>query len=123
MLNFSYGSILLKETIGDLITTPVWWYSRGLLRVLKSLRNHLMRFEYSLGLRLWIKNIGKPMYGQYDLAGKLISFFMRLVVLFGRSIMFLVYALFLLVFPLLWIAIPLIATEELIRVMIGLVAS
>ncbi|MDP3985727.1 MAG: hypothetical protein Q8P82_03100 [bacterium] len=120
MISLSYGTILIKETILDVVTTPVWWYSRGLLRVLKSLRNHLSGFERSLGLRLWIKNLGKPMYGQYDIAGKIISFFMRLAVLFARSVMFLLYALFLFSIAVAWVVVPVVVMEELIRVMIGI---
>ncbi|MEN9558024.1 MAG: hypothetical protein RL141_393 [Candidatus Parcubacteria bacterium] len=39
---------------------------------------------YALGI--WIRNFFVPMYGQYDWAGRLVSVFMRFVVLVGRGI-------------------------------------
>jgi len=37
-----------------------------------------------VGLRVWLKNLFAPMFGQTDWQGRLISFFMRLAVLGGR---------------------------------------
>lgn len=36
---------------------------------------------YALGLHIWLKVIFKPMYADYSLAGRAISFVMRLIIL------------------------------------------
>lgn len=40
----------------------------------------------SFGLKIWIENFFVPMYGQYDITGRLVSVFMRFIVLLGRLI-------------------------------------
>lgn len=40
----------------------------------------------NLGLTIWIKNLFVPMYGTADMTGKLISFFLRVVIITARSI-------------------------------------
>lgn len=108
----SVAKYLFGEVIGDVFYAPVWWYSRGFLKLLGGLRDRLVFFERSLGLRLWVHNLGKPMYGQYDVAGKLISFFMRFVVLFWKMIEFLFYLIFLVLWALAWLLLPLLVVWQ-----------
>lgn len=56
--------------------------------------------------RIWIRNFFVPMYGQYDLTGKLVSVFMRFFVLLGRGIAIAVEAIGYLVGLLIWMLIP-----------------
>src|SRR3989338_2171398 len=92
----SAGISILKyvfgELIGDVVYAPLWWYSRGFLWFLDRLRRQLISFERGVGFRFWIINLGKPMYGQYDIASKIISFFMRLFLLFVKFIQVIAYA-------------------------------
>ncbi len=59
-----------------------------------------------LGLDIWIKNLFKPMYGQRDIAGKIISFFMRLFQIIFRSFAFLGFSLFYVLLFLIYLALP-----------------
>ncbi len=79
------GHALLLAVL-DAITFPWWWYTRGLRRVLGWVGRTLRGWERAVGLRLWLKNLFVPMFGQTDWQGRIISFFMRLAVLFGRTL-------------------------------------
>ncbi len=96
------------ELIGDVLYAPLWWYGRGFIYFLDRLRARLIGFEHRIGLGFWISNLGKPMYGQYDLVSKIISFFIRLALLFAKLILFLGYLVWLLFLALLWLILPLI---------------
>ncbi len=97
------------EILWDIVYFPLWWYSKGLVRVgrycLGSAQQHLRR---RLALGIWLKNMFKPMYGDYTKEGRIISFFMRTVVLvwkLGAAVLWLVV---LVVIFLAWIALPLL---------------
>lgn len=77
---------LCLESLLDILYFPVWWYSRGLLMVLKASGEWIKAGNRTLAPGLWLQNIFVPMYGQYDFTGKAISFFMRLVQVIFRSI-------------------------------------
>ena len=89
--NFATYSIKILGEIGkDIFYFPVWWYSRGLLIMINGILTFVRDREKSLALLVWIKNIHKPMYGQYDWQGVLISVFMRIIqILFLMSVLLL----------------------------------
>ncbi|PIX12175.1 hypothetical protein COZ73_00770, partial [Candidatus Falkowbacteria bacterium CG_4_8_14_3_um_filter_36_11] len=64
--------------------------------------------EKSLALLIWIKNIGRPMYGQYDWQGRIISFFMRLIQIIIRSFFMLFWLALALAILGLWALLPFI---------------
>jgi len=70
-----YAGKILVDLVRDIIYFPVWWYSRGLKQLLLKLKDFLTNKEKSLVFFVWVKNIFRPMYSQYDWAGVLISFF------------------------------------------------
>src|SRR3989338_8151251 len=74
---------------------PFWWYSRGLLLVILWCVRSMQNTASNLGLMVWIKNLFVPMYGETDIVSRFISFFLRCIMILGRSI-----ALFF--FKLLW---------------------
>jgi hypothetical protein len=78
--------LLLIDFAGSFLWFPVWWYTVGLKRLALRFRNDLRYRVASYGLKVWIKNFFVPMYGQHDLTGKLVSLWMRFVVLIGRLI-------------------------------------
>ena len=81
------------DTIKDIIRFPLWWYSKGFIRVVYIIKDNIIWGEEALAIRIWIKNLFRPMYGQYDWTGKIISFFMRLVQIIIRSILLLIWVL------------------------------
>jgi len=104
----AYGTKILAEIIGHVLYFPLWWYSTGLMRLLNNLRNFLSDREKSLALLIWIKNIGRPMYGQYDWQGRIISFFMRLIQIIIRSFFMLFWLALALAILGLWALLPFI---------------
>lgn len=109
-----YSAKILAEIIRDILYFPVWWYSRGLNNILKSLGKFLINKQKSLGLFVWIKNIFKPMYGQYDWQGMLISFFVRLVQIIIRSFVMLFWLVLVVVIICFWLLLPLLVIYKVI---------
>lgn len=99
---------LIVDLFGSVAWFPVWWYTKGLGRVLLWVRRALQYRASSYAFRIWIKNLFVPMYGQHDWTGRLVSVFMRVVVLVGRSIAFVVEALVYGFGIIVWIAAPIL---------------
>ncbi len=79
------------DLLGGIVFFPVWWYTLGLARVGRMALRALDEERRSLAIGVWIKNLFVPMYNANDIAGRLISFFMRTVQIIGRTIVFAVY--------------------------------
>lgn len=79
------GKLLFIDLLGSVAWFPIWWYTIGLRRLvdfaIRSIRFQAKKY----GLAIWIRNFFVPMYGQYDITGRLVSVFMRFVVLIWRS--------------------------------------
>ncbi len=80
--------IIIAETIGDFVLFPFWWYTKGFVRALKGIGRSIAERQQSLALLLWIANLFRPMYGQEDWQGKIISFVFRVLILFWRLLLF-----------------------------------
>jgi len=104
----------LTDILRDILYFPVWWYSRGLKFLLLKLADILDDKQRGLALFVWIKNIFKPMYGQYDWAGILISFFMRLVQIIIRGIAMLFWLVLVAAILAVWLALPVVAVWQII---------
>jgi len=109
-----YTGKILVDLLRDILYFPLWWYSRGLKQLAIKLKNFLVNKERSLALFVWMKNIFRPMYAQYDWAGILISFFVRLFQITVRGI-FMLGWLGLALFALcLWLILPVLAIYEIV---------
>ncbi len=102
----SYGGKIIAQLLGEILYFPLWWYSVGFGRLLKNTWHFWHGQEESLGFWVWLKNIFVPMYGQYDMAGRVISFFVRLVQIIGRGFVLLIWLILLLVLIAIWLIIP-----------------
>lgn len=100
---------LTLELLLDIFYLPVWWYSRGLLVVIKHAFDWCRKANGKLAPGLWLQNIFVPMFGQYDFTGKAISFFMRLVQVIFRTIALGFFCLGVLLIIGLWILWPAIS--------------
>ncbi len=78
--------LLFIDFAGSFLWFPVWWYTVGLKKLALKFWHGLQYRVASYGLKIWIKNFFVPMYGQHDWSGRLVSLFMRFVVLVGRLI-------------------------------------
>ena len=103
----TYGSQIIIKTISDIIYFPIWWYSLGLVEIIKKGWLFWRQREKALGFSIWLKNIFVPMYGQYDWAGRIISFFIRLVQVVFRGLVLLLWLALYIASVLLWLAFPL----------------
>jgi hypothetical protein len=102
----SVANLLFIDLLGSIAYFPVWWYSKGLSRVVGAAIHALRYRKDAYALSVWIRNFFVPMYGQVDWAGRLISVFMRFVVILGRSIALAVEALIYLIGVFAWLATP-----------------
>lgn len=105
----SVAQLLFVDLLGSIAWFPVWWYTKGLVKVanyaLMTLRYRAKAYSFVI----WLKNFFVPMYGQHDIAGRLVSVFMRFVVLVGRSVAIVVEALLYVVGLIAWLALPVVA--------------
>lgn len=99
---------LLFDTLKDIVYFPFWWYTSGAKRVLLGCFRWIVDASHQLAPGLWAKNILVPMYGQTDWQGRLMSFFMRLVNVIGRSIGIFLWSIVVLFVFALWLALPFI---------------
>lgn len=105
----SSAQFIGRELIGDFVTWPLWWYSAGLVRFIRRRWSSLAAFEASIGLTVWVVNWTKPMFAQYDIAGKIISLFMRTILIVLKSVQLICFGLAQVVLVLVWLALPLLA--------------
>jgi hypothetical protein len=111
--NFAMYSLkIVGEIVRDILMFPVWWYTRGLVGVARSLFSFLEERQRSLALLVWIKNIYRPMYGQHDWQGILISIGMRIIQIIFRSLVMLFWVLAVLFIFCFWLVFPLFLIYE-----------
>ena len=99
---------LLAGALLDILYFPFWWYTIGAKHALLWCFGLLKFGNENLAPGVWLKNIFTPMYGQYDIQGRIISFLMRLAQIIGRLTALLVWLFFCLALFLIWMIIPLI---------------
>jgi hypothetical protein len=109
-----YSLKIILEIIKDIFYFPLWWYGRGFFIFLLSIFNFVKNQEKSLALLVWMKNIFKPMYGQTDWQGILVSIFIRIIQIIFRSIVMLVVILIALFLIIAWLLLPILTIYEII---------
>jgi hypothetical protein len=103
-----YAPKIIIEILWKIVYMPIWWYSRGLFNLVEGLVHFLSDHLKSTALFVWIKNFFKPMYGQYDWAGILISLIVRLFQIIVRGIYFIFYVILCLAALIVWLVFPII---------------
>jgi hypothetical protein len=102
--------VLLKFSLvnffRNIVYWPFWWYTKGLSLVFKSIVKMIAGAFDGLALGVWIVNIFKPMYSQYDITSRIISFFMRLIQIIVRTIAMLIMTVIFVSLFLAYLAIP-----------------
>lgn len=88
-LVFKTTKYMFKELILDVIYFPVWWYTKGLKKAGVFFMDEVADWANRLSLKILFKNMLKPMYGDYSRSGRIISFFMRIIV-FGFKLVLMV---------------------------------
>jgi len=100
------GQRILFDLLFDFVYFPLWWYTAGAKHAFLFSLQLLKNGNLYLAPGLWLRNIFVPMFGQHDLQGRLVSFFMRLVNVFGRSIALLVWLVFCILVFCFWLELP-----------------
>lgn len=102
----TYLPIALLEFSGKLLYFPIWWYSVGLFKRIKSLILFIKSKERELGFSVWLKNIFVPMYGQRDIVGRLISFVIRFFQVIARGLILIIWMVLSFFMLLIWLFFP-----------------
>ena len=113
--NFLVFSLkIVTELVGDVIFFPLWWYSKGLFDFSKGQLEFLKNRFKGLALGVWVKNIFKPMFGQNDWQGVLISVIMRIFQIIIRSIAMIFWIIVSILIVILWVSLPVIIFYQII---------
>lgn len=99
----------------DIIYFPVWWYGVGFKKRLKGFANGVVNLFHNLALKLMITHLFKPMFGEYSRSGRIISFFMRLILLGWRIFLFLIGFSYQLVLLICWVGLPAFSVWQAIK--------
>ncbi|MFA5753956.1 MAG: hypothetical protein WC905_01160 [Patescibacteria group bacterium] len=102
----TYSGRIIVQILGKILYFPVWWYTVGLVRLVKNAWQFLRNQEQSLSLVVWIKNLFVPMYGQRDWAGRLISFLIRSVQIIARGLIMILWLAIATIVLCFWLAVP-----------------
>ena len=105
---------VLHEILIDIVYWPIWWYTKGAQSAFKKMFNTILQGNEELGLTLWVKNIFRPMFGQYDWQGRLISFFMRLFQIIIRFIILCFWIIFSVIIFFIWMILPLFIVSQIL---------
>ena len=111
---FQVLKLVFLDIVWDFVYFPIWWYSRGLIGTAKWIGRRIKTLEKSLGVGIWIKNIFRPMYGQRDIGGKIISFFMRIVQIIFRGIVLIIFTAVFSSLLVVWIVAPIVVITRLL---------
>ncbi len=103
------GRDILLETAREILYFPAWWYTVGLKKAAGFFWQRIRNMEIRLGVKIWITNLFTPMFGQRDIAGKLISFFIRFFQIIGRGIAIVLWSLLMAGLFFIWIILPIVA--------------
>jgi hypothetical protein len=116
----SAGKAVFGDVLGGILNAPVFWYTRGGFDAFKYCVRLIVRRWKTLGLGVWIANIFVPMYGQHDLAGSLISFFMRLFQIIVRGAVMIIWTALVIAGFIAYLVMPILITVEFIRQIAGI---
>lgn len=99
---------IVKDIIWNVVYFPLWWYTRGLLRILQMIKREIGGVARMLHLPTLFKYLLKPMYGYTDIVSRIISFYVRIVQFVVLLAFTLVVVAGLLVLLVIWMLAPVI---------------
>jgi hypothetical protein len=114
--NFIFYSIkLLTQIFWEIAYFPVWWYTTGLFHLIQGLQEFMLNREKELAFLVWVKNIFKPMYGEYNWQGWIISFIVRLFQIIVRGAVLIFWFVIAVSVLAIWIILPAVVIFQIIR--------
>ncbi len=105
--------ILFFDFLGEVLYFPVWWYGSGLKRMFLHTWHRVRALARNLALKIMLRNLFRPMFGQYDRAGRVISFFMRLLLIISRLGVFIILSIIYLSLLFIWVLLPILVVWQL----------
>lgn len=105
---------IFLDSIQSVLYFPFWWYTSGLKRRFLWFIRSTKGLAHNLALGIMFKYLFKPMFGQSTKSGRIISFFMRLILLCWRIFLFLLGTFFKLFLLIGWIILPIIVVIQII---------
>lgn len=97
---------LVLDFLLHLIYFPLWWYTGGMWHAARFCYGLYQTGNANLAPGVWLKNLFVPMFGQYDLQGRLVSFFMRLVNVIFRSLFLFIWLIVVVLLFFIWPVFP-----------------
>lgn len=91
-----------------------FWYLRSLPWAWGHYKSTLAGFEAQIAVQATWKNIGKPLFQDYTLQGKVIGFFLRLFRILGGLFFYFVLGLLYIILYLLWIFLPILSVVSIL---------
>lgn len=114
---------LAVDIVGSFLYFPLWWYTAGALRTARYCGRTLRDQAASFGVAVWLKNLFTPMYGLRDIQGRIISFFMRLMIVIWYSFLLAVLSVIMLAVFAAWLALPVLVASQLFRHLAGVLSA
>lgn len=114
MNSFSSSRLIAANFLFQIFYFPIWWYTFGLFWFARKLWLSFWNYGKSLAIDIWLKNLFVPMYGQYDLAGRIISFLVRLFQVVFRTVLWLAFCLVLFGLFFVWVGAPIFIVWQII---------
>ncbi len=96
---------VVRDVLFDVVRFPVWWYTRGTTNAAQFVWQELLTVADRLSIRILLRNLFKPMYGDYSRSGRIISLFIRLIVFVFRLVGLILWAAVLLVALVAWLVV------------------
>ena len=109
-----YAPKILFDFIFDIIYFLPWWYSKGFIDVFKKSLRFLRNKEQELALLVWLKNITKPMYDEYNWKNLIKSVILRVGQILFRFVILLFWLLMVLLSLILYIILPILVIWQII---------
>jgi len=106
--------LIVVDLLRQIIYFPIWWYSSGLVLAGKFWWRGVKTGAHRLAIKILFRYWFKPMYGQTDWQGKIISFFMRTVLLVWRLLLFLIWLAVMIAILLVYIGLPILAVYQIV---------
>ena len=98
--------MVLQLFVTRILGLPIWWYGHGLTSFIKRLSEAVTLLAQGLSLRVWMKNLFVPMYGDTSMAGRAISFGVRLMMVVVRGLGVVVYTLLVFCLFVIYLCVP-----------------
>lgn len=110
---------VFKDVLFDVFRFPIWWYTTGTANAARFTWQEFLSILNRLSISILVRNLGKPMYGDYSKSGRIISFFVRIIVFIFRFAGMMIWTLVLLAGFIAWLLFMPFVVYEIIRQFIG----